>query len=230
MSYVDSLLAPGEEKLYEAHQHVIFVVGRILQRVLFAVALIAAGVFLRAALPPQFPDRATGDLAGNAAIFAAILLALVPLVQTLFIVLAWRNEQFVVTSRRVIQAEGVFNKRTFDSSLNTINDLVTRQSFFGRIFNYGTLEVLTSNERSGEQYDGIADPLTFKKALLVAREQFMRELSGYRGTAPLPLPPQRADDPHEITALIAQLAQLRQQGAISQGEYDAKRTELLSRL
>ncbi len=234
MSYVDSLLAPGEEKLYEAHQHILFVIGRILLFVLFAAVLIAAGVLLRVYLPPRIPNPATAALVGNIAVFAALVLALVPLVQALLALLAWRNHQYVVTSRRVISAAGVLNKNTFDSSLNTINDLVTSQSFLGRIFNFGSLTVLTGNDAQAPVFEGIEAPLTFKKAMLVAREQFLRELSGGYRAAPaatpaLP-PPQYADDPNEITRLIAQLAQLHQQGAISQAEYDSKRAELLRRL
>lgn len=233
MSYVDSLLAPGEEKLYEAHQHILFVIARIVLYVLFAAVLIAAGVLLRVSLPPRIANPATATLVGNIAVLAALLLALVPLMQALFTLLAWRNHQYVVTSRRVISVAGVLNKRTFDSALNTINDLVTSQSFLGRICNFGSLTVLTGNDAQAPVFEGIEAPLTFKKAMLVAREQFLRELSGYRnGTTPaMPtVPPHYADDPNEITRLIAQLAQLHQQGAISQTEYDSKRAELLRRL
>jgi hypothetical protein len=42
--------------------------------------------------------------------------------------------------------------------------------------------------------------------------------------------PTRADTPDEITAVLAQLAKLRDQGSLTEAEYEAKKQELLGRL
>ena len=60
--------------------------------------------------------------------------------------LRWLNEEYVVTTRRVLQLEGVINKRLVDSSLEKINDAVLTQSLFGRIFGFGDLDILTASE------------------------------------------------------------------------------------
>src|SRR3970040_80145 len=62
------------------------------------------------------------------------------------IVLIWWNRQYVITSRRVIQVSGTFNKRVTDSSLEKVNDVKMVQSFFGRLFDFGDLELLTASE------------------------------------------------------------------------------------
>ncbi len=54
-------------------------------------------------------------------------------------------------------------------------------------------------------------------------------------TAPLEpfvatLPPQASFDPEQVTATLARLADLRDRGAITPGEYEAKKAELLARL
>ena len=61
-------------------------------------------------------------------------------------ILRWVNEEFVVTTRRVLQLEGVLNKQVVDSSLEKINDAVLTQSIFGRIFGFGDLDILTASE------------------------------------------------------------------------------------
>lgn len=225
MPYVDQLLAPGETQRYTAHQHVLFLVERIAGRVALAVLLIAAGTAGKVLLTNQGRGAA-----GTLFIFIAIVLALVPLVQAFWRTLAWRNEQFIVTNRRVIRVQGVLSKRTIDSSLNMINDLLTNQSLAGRLAGYGDVRIVTGNDVADEFYQGIADPLAFKRTLLQARDELLRELSGgYRGGATAALPTV-VSDPAAIPGLIAQLADLHARGVLSRQEYETKRAELLRRM
>jgi hypothetical protein len=56
-----------------------------------------------------------------------------------------------------------------DSSLEKINDARLDQSIFGRIFGFGTLDILTAAEEAGggniADFPMIADPVEFKKAM-----------------------------------------------------------------
>lgn len=228
MAYVDSLLAPGEEKLYVAHRHVIFLVARAGLRVVVAVALIVAGIVAKV--------RIHGT-SGTAAIFVLLLIALGLLAQTLILLLEWRNEQYLITGRRVIQVKGIVGKQTFDSSLNMINDLITQQSAWGRMFNFGDLQIVTGNDVGEDTLRGVANPLAFKRALLSAKEAMMRGYNGYNGysggmgnmippptaTAPLPAVPA----PGSMGALLLELADLRNRGVITPQEYDTRAAELV---
>ncbi len=82
-----------------------------------------------------------GPLAGIASIIAAI-----PLVDMLRHILDWTNRQFIITNRRVIQVSGFINKNVTDSSLEKVNDVKLAQSFWGRLFDYGDVEILTASE------------------------------------------------------------------------------------
>ena len=75
-------------------------------------------------------------------------------------VLRWTNEEFVVTSRRVLQSEGVVNKRVVDSSLEKINDAVLSQSIFGRMFGFGDLDILTASESGISRLRMLRQPAT----------------------------------------------------------------------
>ena len=81
----------------------------------------------------------------------------------------WRNQEWLITTRRVIRAEGVLNKSVTDSNLEKINDARLDQSMFGRIFGFGTLDILTAAEEAGgnniADFPMIADPVQFKKAM-----------------------------------------------------------------
>lgn len=216
MAYIDNILGNGEEKLYVAHRHIVFLVVRIAARVLIALALLILGIILRVKVH---------DMAGNVLLLICIAAALVPIAQTVILCLKWRNEMYVITPRRVIQVEGIFGKHTMDSSLNMINDLILDQSVWGRMLNFGDLQVVTGND-IGDILHGIANPFTFKRALLAAREQYAQPVAAAYHTEPLP-GVQPTDD---VTKMIAKLADLRDRGAISEAEFDAKRAELLRRI
>ena len=167
-------------------------------------------------------------------------------------ILRWVNEEFVVTTRRVLQMEGVLNKQLVDSSLEKINDAVLTQSIFGRIFGFGDLDILTASESGISRLRMLKDADGFKRAMLEAKHELELELSGAR---PLPSPPLRAPSgpssgpapapsaapaaepsrrtemtPDELTRTLASLADLRDRGAISPEEYEAKKADILRRL
>jgi hypothetical protein len=174
--------------------------------------------------------------------------------------LRWHNEEYVVTSRRVLRLEGVVNKRVIDSSLEKINDAVLTQSIFGRMFGFGDLEILTASETGISRLRMLRQPDDFKRAMLDAKHELELELSGAK---PLPGPPIRmpsaprepsaapagapstpaATPPaapapaaraelsaDEVTRTLGSLADLRDRGAISPEEYEAKKADLLRRL
>jgi uncharacterized membrane protein YgcG len=220
--------------------------------------------------------------------------------------LRYLNTEFVLTNRRVVQVEGVVNKRATDSSLEKINDAVLTQSIFGRIFGFGDLDVLTAAEAGIERFRMIIDPIGFKRAMLDAKHEYEvdMERSGWQPSPPIrassglsagsssggssaggssagasaapsvagsgagpdttgsapraessaspvaadapvrsappptepatsPAPatatPARAN-PDDVTRTLASLADLRDRGAISAEEYEAKKTDLLGRL
>ena len=144
--------------------------------------------------------------------------------------LRWNTEQYIVTDRRVIQIRGILSKRVIDSSLSKINDIQLKQSLVGRMFNFGTVEILTASEESANVMDRIAEPLTFKRVMLEAKYNHER---GYRygesrgGTFS---PDHLAHGQGDIQHTLAELAALRDRGILSSDEFEAKKRELLNRI
>ncbi len=63
-----------------------------------------------------------------------------------------------------------------DSGLEKINDAHLTQSWLGRIFDYGTLDILTAADESAgiQDYAMLADPIKFKIAMLNQKERLER--------------------------------------------------------
>jgi Bacterial PH domain/Short C-terminal domain len=146
--------------------------------------------------------------------------------------MTWRAEQYVITTRRVLKVEGLLDKKSGDSSLDKINDAVLHQGIWARIFHYGNLEILTANEQAIDRYEMLSNVVAFKKAMLNAKNALDDGFRGGPGAAAAAAPARggKASSSSDVTAALAQLAELRDKGAITPADYEAKKADLLSRI
>jgi len=203
-SYIQGLLGENERILLVTRQHWFVLFSNILLEILLIVLLLLG---ITAALV-VYPLAVAG-----------YILLLVPLGGMLRDILIWSNREYIVTNRRVVQISGVFSKDVVDSSLEKVNDVKMSQSFLGRLFDYGDVEILTASEMGINLFRRIGDPVKFKTAMLNAKEKL-----GYEGTGAHIRP---ADD---IPAQIAELDELRKQGIVTETEFQAKKRELLAKM
>ena len=246
--YADTLLTEGEFVVLRTRQHWLALIGRA--RV--GVALFLGGLLLLFLI--AYFNVAPGTLRDILSGIALIMLALGVIV-FLYRLWIWWAQDYMVTNRRLLKVTGVLNKRSADSSLEKINDAVLAQSMLGRIFNYGDLEILTAAEQAVDRYHMLNNPKEFKKTMLTQKHNLETEfMYGRPPTPPLraeagpavapmnapsapppqPVPPAPVesdeDESREVTETLSRLADLRDKGAITAEEYEAKKDELLGRL
>lgn len=230
MSYVNDLLGRDEKVVYVARQHMFVLVSSVLTELFLIAVLIAAGVASQTA----FRDRLIGGTpVGQLVLLICGVISAIILVSAFVDYLRWTNEEYVITDQRVIQVRGMFSKQVTDSSLEKINDLELRQSWLGRIFDFGDIQVLTASEIGANTMRLIAHPLAFKRALLEAKQHYHRgfgyidpSVEAYTQLRP------NAERNHrpEIEQTLQTLANLRDQGILSEAEFESKKRDLLSRL
>jgi hypothetical protein len=92
-----------------------------------------------------------------------------------------------VTNRRLLKVTGILNKRSADSSLEKINDAILSQSIWGRMLNFGNLEILTAADQAVDRYYMLNNPKEFKKTMLTQKHNLETEFFGR-----MPSPPLRA--------------------------------------
>lgn len=202
--YIQSMLGENERIVLGTRQHWFVLSSMILLEIVVTLGVVIA-ISVAAV---NYPPAAIG-----------FVLVLLPLLSMLRDILAWKNRQYIVTNRRVIQIFGVFNKSVVDSSLEKVNDVKMVQSFFGRLFDYGDVEILTASEMGVNLFKRIGDPVKFKTAMLNAKEKL-----GYEGTGV------HAQPAKSIPALIADLDELRKKGIVTEAEFQNKKKELLSKM
>ncbi len=86
---------------------------------------------------------------------------------TLFIypLILRKTSEFVITNKRVIIKKGWISRYTFEMNLNKIETVNVDQSFWGRIFGFGTITIVgTGGTR--EMADSISKPLEFRKRFM----------------------------------------------------------------
>ena len=92
------------------------------------------------------------------------------------------------------------------------------QSFVGRMFDYGTIRILTASEEVINRVDRISRPVEFKKAMLGAKAG----MEPIVGTIP--------SSSTSPTQLLEELSQLKAKNLISEEEYNEKRKEIIKRI
>jgi uncharacterized membrane protein YdbT with pleckstrin-like domain len=213
MGYIESLMGRNERIQYQTRQHWIRLLPRLVADLLIAGAILFLGTF------------AGVVTAGPGALL--YLLLIIPAAHFLGLFLDWWNEQYLITNRRVIQVEGVINKHVIDSSLEKVNDVVLVQSAAGRLLGYGNIEILTGSEIGVNLLERIYQPVTFKTAMLNAKEG-LSQLDAFEDRARvIAAEPTPGGD---VPELITELDELRRNGLISQEEFESKKKELLSRI
>jgi uncharacterized membrane protein YdbT with pleckstrin-like domain len=202
--YIEEMLGENERILLVTRQHGFVLFGQIVLEIVL-MATIILGTTLLAAIYPQA--------------IVGYVLVLVPLAGMVRDILAWSNRQYIVTSRRVIQTSGILSKEVLDTSLEKVNDVKMTQTFGGRLFDYGDIQILTASEMGMDHFRSIGDPVKFKTAMLNAKARLGLDEPG-----------SRAMTEEDIPSLIEGLDDLRKKGIISEEEFQQKKRELLSKM
>lgn len=207
MGYVESLLGKNERVVVKTRQHWMVLAKSFLGNFVFGLVVVIGAVALTVF---GFPMG-----------LALVVVVLLPGILFLRDYLVWWNEEYLVTTRRVMHSEGIINKHVIDSSLEKVNDVVLDQSYFGRLFDYGDIEILTGSEIGVNKLHLIAQPVKFKTEMLNQKEAM-----GHGEYSPAPI----GDRPDDIPDLIAELDQLRQRGVLTEAEFQQKKAELLAKM
>jgi PH (Pleckstrin Homology) domain-containing protein/putative oligomerization/nucleic acid binding protein len=246
--YADTLLADGERVILRTRQHWLatLIDGRYPW-----LLLIASFVLL-------VLSQAVGEPARTWVGWLVLIGVVISLLWLARIYWNWWAQDYLVTNRRVVKVEGIVNKHTADSSLEKINDAVLDQNVFGRLFNYGDLDILTATDQAVDRYRMLDAAPAFKRTMLNQKSALEQEYArpmmpspplraaapespteptprpSTAGTPPIaPAPPVASRPPmtpDEVTRTLASLADLRDRGAISDEEYEHKKADLLARL
>jgi uncharacterized membrane protein YdbT with pleckstrin-like domain len=232
-SNYQSLLATGERVLLVRQRHwlTFLEAGRW-----FVLALVAG--LIAKALDSAVPDSGVAGPLSTLLSWVFWGALIIGVIGIGWYFLVWRVERYLVTTRRVIEAGGLINKYTHDTSLQAITDMNVGHPWLGRIVGYGEIDLLTAAEAGTAKIRFLPDADGFKRALLDAKQEHELEVGGGKAleqavTAAYERDEHRTPDrlsADDLDTALSRLADMRDRGLITQQEFDDKKRELLDRL
>ena len=202
VAYPRTLLHEAEDIVLDLHPH-----WRIFFAPAFVVLLGAAGAIAAAVWVPEPLVRwiALGVLA---------LAALWLLVR----IVVWRSTHFVVTSDRLIHRTGVLAKQGLEIPLERVNNIAFSQGVIERMLRSGDLVIESAGEMGRQVFSDVLRPDRVQNEIYRAMER-ATERDAVRA----------AGGGFSVAEEIDRLDGLRARGVISDAEFQAQKTRLLSR-
>lgn len=210
-------LLSGEEIVFSTSKHWLAPV-----RASVTAVLLLVGAFVIRLITPD-GDGFVGFIAGLLDI-ARIGLIVTGLGWIAYNVIVWKTANFVVTNRRVIREEGLAARRSSATMLSAVTDVQSRVSFLGARLGYGDLVIFgKGGEAAADRFLLISGPQQFRDQVMDAADSPRR--------SPEADPTAVTDSaPADHLATLSRLAELRDAGALSSEEFEAKKAEILSRI
>jgi len=158
-------------------------------------------------------------------VFGGIPVALVLAGYAGYKILERNRNIWAVTNMRVIDEEGIFSSDTKESPLDKINNVSYSQSFWGKIFGYGKVDIQTAAEIGETTYNNVESPGKLKDAITTMQEEYKKmqmkrqakEFADAIGTA----------NDNDIGTELEKLNQLKDKGVITEEEFLAGKKKLL---
>lgn len=207
MAFPKDLLAEHETIVFDLKPHFIAVIPSVLWSLL-AIAAVVVGY--------SFTDGSVPKIIAVVTILLWAFLAIPPF-------LRWQFTLFVLTTDRLITRSGVIAKRSKEIPLERINDVAFHQTVFERMLKAGDLLIESAGETGQNRIYNVRDPERVQLAIYKESEKNQDRM--YKGS-PAPAAPAAPNIPEQIAAL----ARLKEQGVLSEMEFETKKQELLKRL
>lgn len=206
MPFSTKLLNDGEDIVVDLHPHWVTFIksGTAL------VVALAIGIFML-----------SSDWEGPSLALAGILvlLALGWVGLTYF---TWVTTNFVITTDRLIYRHGVLSKHGIEIPLERVNTVFFSQTIIERVLGCGDLVIESAGEQGHQSFSNVRKPSAVQNEVykqMEANENRKFDRIGARAPVTESIPDQ-----------IAKLDQLRQQGVLTQAEFDQKKQQLLDKM
>ena len=147
----DKDLLPGETALLHLNRHPLVLVQEVLGPTLVILAISFVVLFV--------------NLGGSVRWFVvlALLLGLFVYLDIRYII--WRSVTYTISDQRILQRRGVLGKYTRSIGIARVQDVSTSQSLFGRLFDFGNVEIESAGRDGAVLFTYVPDPDRFRNIL-----------------------------------------------------------------
>lgn len=97
-------------------------------------------------------------------------LLLIPTIKAIVATVRFFHIELAITNKRVIGKIGVLNTKAMDAALNKIQNVSVTQPFWGKVFNFGTVQIDTAAGKF--TFEAIKNADSFKNMVLAQIDQY----------------------------------------------------------
>lgn len=137
-------------------------------------------------------------------------------------IVQWVTTQLVLTSDRLIWRRGVIAKSGVEIPIDRINTIFFSQRIWERLIGVGDLVVESASATGAQRFDNMLRPSRIQNEIYLQKES--RQARAQASTTT------HAGDAPSVPDRLATLTALRDSGAITAEEFEAKRSALLEEL
>jgi uncharacterized membrane protein YdbT with pleckstrin-like domain len=204
MAFPRRLLAEGEKLILDLRPHWVALVIPVIGALLIVAGTVAALAYL----PDSWPSWTRFVVV----VAAVVLFVWFPARE----IVAWLTSHFVVTSDRLIQRAGWLAKRSMEIPLEKISDVRFNQTVFERMIGAGDLVIESPGEFGQNRFTDIRQPEQVQKLIFETGEENQRRMEA-------------GDRPTGVGEELARLDRLRDEGVLTDQEFEAEKARLLGR-
>ncbi|MBC7903591.1 MAG: PH domain-containing protein [Gemmatimonadaceae bacterium] len=143
----------------------------------------------------------------------------------------WKVDIWVVTSSRVIDESGLLSHFAKESPLEKINNVSYDQTVWGRLLNFGHVEIQTAAEIGATDYFNVSNPKRLKDTITLAQAEFKNiQLTSQAMHLANAMNQTRGNvsSGSSIASELEKLASLREKGILNEVEYEKAKSRLLN--
>jgi uncharacterized membrane protein YdbT with pleckstrin-like domain len=139
------------------------------------------------------------------------------------------NNLWAVTNLRVIDEYGVFSNNTKESPLDKINNVSYLQSFWGKIFGYGNVQIQTAAEIGSTTYFAVENPKELKDTITHMQEEYKQhQIKKQANELANAIVAGQQNNKTDVAAELEKLYELKLKGILTDEEYNNRKTKILN--
>jgi uncharacterized membrane protein YdbT with pleckstrin-like domain len=139
------------------------------------------------------------------------------------------NNLWAVTNLRVIDEYGVFSNNTKESPLDKIINVSYLQSFWGKIFGYGNVQIQTAAEIGSTNYFAVENPKELKDTITHMQEEYKQhQIKKQANELANAIVVGQQNNKTDVAAELEKLYELKLKGILTDEEYNNRKTKILN--
>ena len=156
-----------------------------------------------------------------------IALPVIFILYFLFKLIQRNNNIWVVTNLRVIDEEGVLSNKSKESPLDKINNITYLQTFWGKVFGFGNVQIQTAAEIGSTTYRMVSCPKKLKDTITLKQEEY-KQYQIEKQAQELANAIVNGQAKVDVAAELEKLFELKEKGILTEEEYQARKVKLLN--